>query len=144
MSDDVGLDGMSFATLVDRTGGPSEFLYDGKRFTFSGKRPERTVPRYVAEWLFRGPERSRVWTTGGVFALRYGIKDGSEELIALLGDEPFDTDPITIDTTRVEGWDSESADPDRATATPINLKRPAGDFAHQGGAVTGTFSGKER
>ena len=141
MADD--LDVITTVTLVDRTGGPSEFLFDGKRFTFTAAKPTRTIPVSIAEWLFR-TDHARVWSTDGTFVYRYGIKDGPEELITQLGEEPFDTDPIQIDTARAEGWNTDAADRPANSTRTISLKRTAGDFAHQGGALAGTFSGKER
>lgn len=135
------LDALTYVTLVDRTGGPSEFIFDGKRFTFPTAKPSRNVPVPIAEWLFRS-DRARIWTTDGEFVYRYGITDGPEELITALGEEPFDATRITQDTARVEGWDTSVAD--RGETRTISLKRNAGDFAHQGGALAGTFSGKER
>lgn len=137
------LDSLSFVTLVDRTGGPSEFVFDGKRFTFDAKKAIRTVPSYIAEWLFR-QDKARVHTLGHGFTHRYGVQDGPEELLASLGEECLDCSPISIDLDRIEGWDAEAVDPNRASATTIQLRRRPEEFAHQGGATAPTFSGKER
>jgi hypothetical protein len=136
------LDALTYVTLVDRTGGPSEFLFDGKRFGFTRDKAQRNVPRFVAEWLFRS-DRAKVWTVDHGFAYRYGIKDGPEDLLETLGEEPFETSPIEIDATRVEGWNVEAVDDNPSARRTLQLKRNPADYAHQGGTVAGTFS-KER
>lgn len=133
---------LEYATLVDRTGQPSEFVFDGRRYTFTGPTFRRTVPLYIAEWLFHN-DRAMVWTTEGVRTCRYGIVDAPEELMATLGEAPFETDAITIDLTRVEGWDTDTVG-DRGPMRTIQLRRNPADFAHQGGPAVPTISGKER
>jgi len=135
------MDALTYVTLVDRTGGPSEFIFDGKRFLFTKDKPQRTVPRFVAEWLFR-TEHAKVWASSGEFVYRYGITEGPEDMLETLGADPFETSALTIDGTRVEGWNVEAvADP--ASRRTLQLKRNPADFAHQGASAAGTFS-KER
>jgi hypothetical protein len=139
-----------YVTLVDRTGGPGEFMFGGRPRVFkprvhgadSTTREARlTVPLEIARWVLTN-ERQHVWTTDGVFVPRFTIKEGPEELLNELGEEAFDTSPITIDTSRAEGWNTDTAD--RGATRTVPLRRQASDFAHQGGALAGTFSGKER
>ena len=131
-------------TLVDRVGtGGCEFVFDGKRFVFKPGKPQLAVPRFVAEWLFKVTQ-SHVHTTDGRFLCRYGIADGPEDLAEVLGAEALDTERIVVDTTRVEGWDAETADPTRARARTIQLKANPADFRRDGGpAVPTTFGGKK-
>ena len=130
-----------YVTLVDRTGGPGEFMYDGRPRTFPKGKPTRIVPLHVATFII-GRQKQHVWTVDGQFVPRFTIQDGPEGLLDQLGEEAFDTSPITIDTTRTEGWDTSLAD--RGATRTLELKRQPGDFVNQGSAVTGTFSGKER
>ena len=142
MPEQNDLNAMEYATLVDRTGRPSEFVFDGRRYTFTGPKFTRTVPLYIAEWLFHN-DRAAVWTDEGVRTCRYGIVDAPDTALATLGDAPFETDPITLDTTRVEGWDTDSVG-ERGPLRTIQLRRNPADFAHQGATAAPTFSGKER
>lgn len=142
--DDQAPEEMEFVTLIDRTGGPGEFWFAGRPWTVTKDKPTRVVPLHVATWLL-ADHRNRVWTTEGVWAHRFTIKDGPESLLLELGEEAFETSSITIDTTRKEGWNTEEADRP-ATVRTIDLKRQPGDFANQGGgtAAAPTFSGKGR
>jgi hypothetical protein len=143
MTEQNDLDVMEYATLVDRTASGSEFVFDGRRYTFTGPKYTRIVPLYIADWLFRN-DRSMVWTTGGDYVCRYGIKDAPDAFMDAIGAAAFDTDPITIDTTRAEGWNTAAVDLDPAARRVISLRRNPADFAHQGGTAAPTFSGKER
>jgi hypothetical protein len=131
-------------TLVDRVGtGGFEFVFDGKRFVLKPGKPKLSVPRFVAEWLFR-VDQMKVHTQDGQYVHRFGIEDGPEDLAQTLGLEPLDCTPIVLQTDVVEGWDVAAADPERAKATTINLKPRPDDFKRQGGPGGATFSGKER
>lgn len=134
---------MEFVTLVDRTGGPGEFRFAGRAWTFTAAKPTRVVPMHVATWVLQ-EHRNRVWTTEGEFAHRFAIKDGPESLLTELGEGCFDTSPITIDTQRREGWNTDEAD--RPPVQIIDLKRQPGEFANQSGGhgATPAFSGKDR
>lgn len=134
-------DAPEYVTLIDRTGGPGEFTFGGRPWTFTKQKPTRVVPLHVALWLM-AEHRNRVWTAEGDFVRRFAIQDGPDSLLSELGESAFDTSPITLDTHRAEGWDSREAD--RPDARTISLKRQPGDFANQGGAMAGTFSGKDR
>lgn len=131
-----------YATLVDRTGGPGEFWFAGRPWTFTRAKPTRTVPLYVAMWLM-ADHRNRVWTLEGQFTHRFAVKDGPESLLTELGEDAFDTSPITIDAQRAEGWNTETADRPDATRT-IAIRRQPGDYTNQAGAAQPTFAGKER
>ena len=132
-------------TLVDRVGtGGVEFIFDGKRFVLKPGKTQLTVPRFVAEWVIGRSKQMHVHTTDGAYLCRFGIKDGPEDIIEVLGPEALACDPITIDTTRVEGWDAEAQDPQRAKAKTLTLRPNPGDFKRDGAASAATFSGKER
>lgn len=132
-------------TLVDRAGlGGFEFIFDGKRFVFKPGKTELHVPRFVAEWLFRGTTQLHVHTTAGAYLCRLGIKDGPDDIVEALGAEALETSPIEIDTTRVEGWDAEAQDPQRASAKALPLRPNRSDFQRDGAPSSATFSGKER
>jgi hypothetical protein len=94
-------------TLVDRAMlGGCEIVYDGVRIVFKPGEIEKAVPQGTAEFLFQ-TQKEQVPLTGGGFAMRFGIKDPSEDLIATLGGECGNCDPIEIDTARLERWDVE-------------------------------------
>ena len=75
---------------------------------------------------------------------RYGVTDAPEEFLAAIGEAPFETSPISIDATRVEGWNTEAVDLNPAERRTIQLRRNPADYAHQGAPGASTFSGKER
>lgn len=138
--DEQPQDEPEYVTLVDRTGGPGEFWFNGRPWTFTAAKPTRVVPQHIAIWLL-GRQKGHVWTTDGAYTPRYTIKDGPSELITELGEEAFETSPIAIDATRAEGWDTSTVDrPDTRT---ITLSRRPSDFVNQGVGPS-TFSGKER
>ena len=131
----------SVVTLVDRVGGPGEIIHDGIRVAI---KPEMHVPAFLAKWLFSGRvTQQRVHTKDGQYVCRLGIKDGPEELLALLGSEAFDTSPIEVDDTLAEGWDTAAVDPNRAstmraqriTVPPADLlaRQPGGRRVDVGG-----------
>lgn len=133
---------MEFVTLVDRTGGPGEFRFAGRPWTFTKVKPTRVVPMHVAMWIL-ADHRNRVWTTDGAFAHRFTIQDGPEALLTELGEAAFETSPITIDTQRAEGWNTDEVD--RPETRTIPLRRQPGDFVNETAGMTGaTFIGKER
>lgn len=128
MANDFG-SAYDFVVLVDRTGeGGCEILHDGRRVTFPKGKPERPVPMFLAEWLFR-VDQHKVHTTDGQFVHRFGVKEGPEELLERLGPDAQDCSLITIDTTRIEGWDVDSA-PDRGATRALQLARRPGDFTN--------------
>jgi hypothetical protein len=138
---DMQADEPEYVTLIDRAGGPGEFWFAGRPWTFTKSKPTRVVPIHVAMWLLV-EHRNRVWTTDGQFVHRFTVKDGPESLLSELGEAAFDTSPIEIDTTRAEGWNTDEADrPDTRT---IALKPRPGEFANQGAGQAPAFSGKER
>lgn len=125
-------------TIVDRTGERKEFKYDQQVWAF-GKKAEQVLPLEVATWLFSRSEHY-VHTTDGDFTRRYGVVDAPEDWVSQVGVDVLDTAPLARDTTRLEGWDAEAADPLRAKATVIDTKvNPAlrvrtGDYVNQGAA----------
>ena len=122
MSDLETQDLYSVVTLVDRTGvGGTEFIFDGKRFGLKPGQTELAVPRFVAEWLL-SVDQTKVWTTDGRFVSRFGVKDAPPDFLERLDPGAADTDLITIDGSRVEGWEAEATDPDRARATVLTAK----------------------
>lgn len=135
-------------TLVDRVGtGGCEFVFDGKRFTFAPGETRKAVPRFVAEWLFR-VDQTWVHTDQG-FVSRYGIADGTNDLIEAIGVEAFELSPLRLLTGRVEGWNAEEQDPDRASAKTITAKddprlasAASGQRERQGGTSL-TFAGRK-
>lgn len=131
-----------FVTLVDRTGlGNDEIVYDSKRIVFKKDQIERPVPRLLAEWLFR-VDQKKVHTIDGDYVFRYGIKDAPDDLVANLGEEVTDCSPITVDTSRLEGWDTDSYATERGDSRTVQLKRNPSDYANV--ATPGTTFGKER
>lgn len=136
--------GYESVMLRDRAGtGNCEFIFDGVRFTLKPGKPTIMVPRFVAEWLLRS-DQQKVHTTDGQYVCRFGIEDGPDDLLESLGADAVDCSPITLDTTRLEGWDAESQDPQRDRAKVLRIKAQPRDYEHQGMAAAGTFSGKER
>ena len=114
MADSATERDFAVCTLVDRTGAPSgEIIYDAIRVPIKS---EMHVPARLARWLFgNGRTQQRVHTTDGQYVCKLGIKDGPEELLALLGAEAFDCSPITVASGVAEGWDTAAIDPERAT-----------------------------
>ena len=129
-----------YVTLVDRAGkGDCSICYDGAFYTFKPGQTERPVPMQLAEWLFR-VDQQKVHTTDGEFVQRFCLKDAPEAFIAQLGGVP-DSWPITIDDTRVEGWDTDTYAQREGQTRVIQLKRNPADYANM--ATPGGF-GKER
>lgn len=123
MADEYDERDWQIVTLVDRTGqGGGEIIYDGLRIPI---RPEFPIRARIARWLLRASQHM-IHTTEGQFVCRFGVKrdPDSEDLILSLGEEVADCSPLEIDTTRLEGWDAESVDPDRDKATAVDLKIP--------------------
>lgn len=127
------VDSYRFCTLVNRTAEKAEFMYDGKVFAFKPS-GTLTIPVFVAEWLYRSGNQ-KVWTTDNEFVERFGVKDGPEDLLATLGAEAFDTDPITPKANVIEGWDIRDAmrDPAKTKVIPVKLTRA--DYINQGTAA---------
>ena len=95
------------------------------------------MPLFLAEWLAR-VDQHKVHTTDGDWVNRFGVRDAPQELINRVGE--LDCSPIKIDTTRMEGWNSD-AYADRGDKVEVRqLKRHAQDYANV--ATPGSF-GKE-
>lgn len=131
-------------TLVDRAMlGGCDIIHDGVRVTFAKGQVEKAVPQFLAEWLLQ-VDQHKVHTKDGLFIQRFAVKDPPEDLLARLGPEAGNCDPIELDTTRREGWDTDTYAPDRGKTRVIELRRNPADFERQGVPVTATFSAKER
>jgi hypothetical protein len=129
-----------YVTLVDRATNDisrtREIIHDGFRVVLKPGQTERTVPQFLAEWLFR-VDQQKVHTTDGEFICRFGIKDAPEEFVARVGDAVKDCSPIQIDTTRLEGWDTSYADRFSGEMKTIQLARRPQDYTNDAaGAVT--------
>lgn len=138
MSEFSQASGFEYVILVDRTGqGGVEIIHDGVRIVFKPGQKERPVPLFLAEWLAR-VDQHKVHTTDGDWVNRFGVRDAPQELINRVGE--LDCSPIKIDTTRMEGWNSD-AYADRGDKVEVRqLKRHAQDYANV--ATPGSF-GKE-
>ena len=91
-------------TILDRTGEQREFKYDQIVYSF-GKKTTLVLPLEVATWLLRS---------------------GAHLVVAEMGVDVLETDALTRDITRLEGWDAEAVDPLRATTTKVlDLKTTA-------------------
>jgi hypothetical protein len=125
----MGID-LNYATIVDRTGkGGVDIVFDGQILTFKPGETIKPVPASLAAWLFR-VDQHKVHTVDGEYVHRFGLKDASESLLRDIGVQ--DCSPIEIDTSRVEGWDTERYAPDRPDRMrTIPLKRNPADFANQ-------------
>lgn len=133
--------------LKDRAGAlPFEFQFDGHTWRKPrDKKGQETdvwsLPHYAAAWLLKR-DRDRVHTKAGAFEHRFGLIEPDDELIAELGDEAMNTDPIEINVAHVEGWDvANSPLPRKKTeyivldGTTLNdIRRLQRD--RQGGALT--------
>jgi hypothetical protein len=129
-----------FVILIDRAGiGDCNIMFDGALYQFKPGQTERPVPVALVDWLFR-VDQQRVHTTDGEYVQRFGLKDPSEELVARLGGTP-DSWPITIDNTRVEGWDTDTYAQREGKVKVLQLKRNPADYANV--ATPGGF-GSER
>lgn len=136
-------------TIIDRTGEQQEFKHDQRIYAFgadrAGKRKTTMViPDEVATWLFRDA-RPSVHTTDGEFVPRYGVVDAPEDWLSEIGPEVLETNALTRDVSRREGWDAEAVDPLRTRARAVDLNttpnRPrAGDYVNQG-VPSGTTGG---
>ena len=128
-----------YVTLVDRamTGG-CEIIHDGVRVVFKRGEMERTVPLFLAQWLFQ-TDKERVHTTDGQYVRRFGLKNPPPELLAEVGPECADCDPIAIDSKRIERWNVEAYAPDRGRTREIPVARRPEDFTNLA-AETATFS----
>jgi hypothetical protein len=107
--------------LVDRTGDG----FKGIEYQFCGGRAigdwaKRTganaagqslysMPTWVAVWFLKG-DKGKVWTTEGEFTYRFGLAEPTDELVGKLGHAVIITDPITIDTSALEGWDTRGTE----------------------------------
>jgi len=129
-----------YVILVDRARqGGCEIIHDGYRTVFAKGEVERPVPQFLAEWLFR-VDQQKVHTTDGQYIQRFGIKNPSLELTQRMGGDVGDISPIEIDTTRLEGWDSDRY-AERSNSRTIQLARRPDDYAN---VATPTTFGKER
>jgi hypothetical protein len=140
MSEFAQASGFEYVILVDRTGlGGVEIIHDGVRITFKPGQHERPVPLFLAEWLAR-VDQHKVHTKDGDWVSRFGVRDAPQELIARVGE--MDDSPIEIDTSRLEGWNSDQYTHDRGDRVEVKqLRRNPQDYANV--ATPGTF-GKER
>jgi len=130
-----------FVTLVDRAGrGGFEITFNGRRIVFAPGVKERPVPQDVAEWVFR-TDQQKVHTTDGEYVCRLGAKGAPDDFVARLGTAVKDCSPITIDTSRAEGWDSDTYSQREGNVEVRNIRRNPGDYANQGAG--GSF-GSER
>lgn len=113
MPDFSQLNVYSIVTLVDRTAkGGTEFIYDGIRFVFKPGEIEKSVPEFVAEWLFKS-DQQRFWTKESApgandaqYVNRFAIKNCPEKLIELWGPEVADDSAIELDPNVIEGSDA--------------------------------------
>lgn len=117
-NDFANIDVFSSITIVDRLGiggTDAELIFDGKRFPFvdedGQKTIELTVPKFMAEWLFR-KDKHRVWTKPtdtqeSQFLPRYAIKKCPKRLVEMWGPEVADDSMIERDPdpNRIEGTD---------------------------------------
>ncbi|HYE59342.1 MAG TPA: hypothetical protein VD948_12595 [Rhodothermales bacterium] len=96
--------------LTDRAGEERyEFAFDGRRWVKPQGRTQWSLPRYVACWLMKR-DRDKVWTTDGEYTHRFGLAEPTDDLVGELGSSVLITDPITIDTNAIEGWNTGSAE----------------------------------
>lgn len=107
---------MTPVVLVDRAMlGGFEFPFDGRPRVF--KKGAMKLVSFVdcARFVFTR-DAVKVWTKDGRFVHRVGLEDapGYEGIAASLandlGAEILDTDPIELDTERLENWSMEGAD----------------------------------
>mgnify|MGYP001557853463 CR=1 FL=1 len=132
---------LSYVTLVDRAGtGGTELIYDGVRIVFKPGETEKTVPEFVAEWLFTVTQ-GHVWTETGEFVNRFAVKDASQQMADILGPEAMDCSPIVLDHSRIEGWDTSSVD--RSSHETLTLNVPAREFRERQGTATVAFGGRK-
>lgn len=140
MSDFTLASAYEYVTLVDRSmKGGCEIVHDGVRTVFKPGEIERTVPKFLAQWLFQ-MDKERVHTTDGAFVRRFGIKDPSPDVLMELGPDAGDCDPIDMDTTRLERWNVEAYAPDRGRVQAVTVARRPDDFANLAAAGGATFS----
>ena len=139
MSEFAQASGFEYVILVDRSGlGGTEIIHDGVRIVFKPGQVERPVPLFLAAWLAR-VDQHKVHTTNGDWVSRFGVRDAPDELIRQVGE--MDCSPIKIDTTRMEGWNSDMY-ADRGDHVEVRqLKRQPQDYSNV--ATPGTF-GRER
>ena len=128
-------------TLVDRTGrGGTEIIFDGIRIVLPRGKSELTLPRYVAQWLFRTTQQM-VWTADGRFVSRFGIKDIPEDLAAETGPEAGDCSAIELGSGRVEGWDTSTVD--RGATQTISLNLPKSALNERQGTLASAFADRK-
>jgi hypothetical protein len=77
-------------------------------------------------------EHAHAHTDHGFVCRLAAINPPPELAIECGGDHILDASPVVVDTGRIEGWDVDSADPDRASARVINVGSVRTDFSHQG------------
>ena len=102
--------------LVDRAlQGGTEFMYDGVPYVFKPGQVKKPVPGDVAKHIFT-TEHTCVWTLEGEYVNRFALEaaPGGEEsfeafITNVLGVVP-DSDPIEMDLTRAEGWDTRAVE----------------------------------
>ena len=129
-----------YVTLVDRTGrGGCEIVHDGVRIVFPPGTASRTVPLFLAAWLF-GVDKDRVHTLDGDFVRRFGLKDPPESVLTDLGPDVADCTPITPDLGRIERWNVDAFAPNRGATRAVAVARDPNDFANQGAPAGATFS----
>lgn len=132
---------LSYVTLVDRVGtGGTELIYDGIRIVFKPGETEKTVPEFVAEWLFT-VTHGHVWTDTGEYVNRFAVKNADQRMLDALGPEATDCSPIVLDRSRIEGWDTSTVD--RSSHQTLTLNVPAREFRERQGTATVAFGGRK-
>jgi hypothetical protein len=128
-------------TIMDRTGEQQEFKYDQIVYAFRPGKTTQVIPLEAATFLFRSHNPAFwVHTVDGQFLRRYGVTDAPADWVDEVGMDVLETSPLARNTTRLEGWDSEAVDPERGSATAINLSRTIhrerpGDYENQGASA---------
>lgn len=130
-------------TILDRTGEHLEIEYDKRIYAFRGKATQ-VLPLEVATWLFRSQNpRHWVHSTDGEFVRRYGVTDAPEDWVTEVGADVLETNALTRDTQRKEGWDAEAVDPLRAKTThtldltKTDARPRQGDYVNLAAGATG-------
>lgn len=110
--------------LVDRAGDIGfEFHFDGRAYVKPKGKTVWNLPAHVAVWLLK-QDRAKVWTTDGEYTHRFGLAEPTDDLVGRLGSAVIITDPLTIDTAAIEGWDTRGTER-TGPGTQIRLTGPA-------------------
>ena len=133
-----------YVTLVNRLSETREFWGFGRPHVFKAGE-SRAVSRPFAQWIFtRTDGPMKVHTVEAGYVCWLGIKDGSPDLIGELPESAFDTSPLTVETGRVEGWDTSVVDRDPAKTHVKTAPLQRADFEHQGRASGGSMGAPAR